>query len=90
MNSTVAARPDRCAGNVEMETAEAPVDEVEREYGGKPYRTARFASEELYWMGYIYRCRALERGMSSREFFRLVNASELRRLYFPYHTMDAE
>lgn len=90
MNSAVAARLDRCTGNTETETAAALAEEVEREYGGRPYGKEHFAAEELYWMGYLYRYWALASGMSSRRLGRIIGAHELRGLYFPYHTMDAE
>lgn len=90
MYSAVAARMDRCTGNTETGTAAALVEEVEREYGGRPYGKERFAAEELYWMGYLYRFWALERGMRSKELVKIIGANELRGLYFPYHTMDAE
>lgn len=90
MNSAAAARLDRCALATQTQTAAQMVDEVEREYGGRPYGRERFAAEELYWIGYIYRYWALALGMSSRKIGRIIGANELRGLYLPYHTMDAE
>lgn len=90
MNSALAARLDKASGNAETDSIPALLDEVMDEYGGKIYGTEHFAPEELYWMGYLYRYWSLRSGKSSAQLFRIISAAELRKLYFPYHTLSPE
>ncbi len=42
----------------------------------------------MHWIGYIYRYWAYISGRTSKEVYRLVKPGQLRRLYFPYHSLD--
>ena len=90
MNSALAARLDCVSGNAEVGSVPALLDEVESKYGGKIYGTEHFAPEELYWMGYLYRCWAIMSGKSSKQLVKIISAAEMRKLYFPYHTLAPE
>lgn len=60
------------------------------QFGPSEYGQIRFGREELYWMGYIYRYWSYISGKSSKQLFKYIKSEELRKLYFPYHSLDAE
>jgi len=42
----------------------------------------------MYWIGYIYRYWCFTDTVSSKNLYRRIKPDELRKLYFPYHSMD--
>ena len=49
-----------------------------------------FTENELHWMGYFYRAFCYVTGWSSKETFRYISPSYLRRVYVPYHSLSIE
>ena len=66
------------------------VEEVDSEFGGKPYGSAKYSADELHWMGYIYRYWCGLTGETSKAVYKTVPARELRSFYPAYHTLDPE
>ena len=64
--------------------------EIETQFGPSKYGKIKFGKEELYWSGYIYRYWAYMTGESSRQLYKIIKPDELRKLYFPYHSLDPE
>ena len=90
MNSDVARRMDNEGFLSESNSPEGIVTEVEAQYGKSDYGSVKYGVEELHWMGYLYRYWACSFGMSSRAVYKIVGASELRSLFFAYHSLDPE
>ena len=88
MNSGVAKRMDDDAAMIETAVEQDVIAEVNAEYGNKKYGNKKFAREELYWIGYIYRYWSYTRNESSQYIYKIANASEMRDLYYPYHSLD--
>lgn len=88
MYSKTAERMDREGFLFEAFSVSDAIEEVENEYGKSDYGKIKYTSEELYWMGYIYRYWAYTCGVSSKTVYRIVKPEELRKLYFPYHSLD--
>ena len=88
MNSQLACRMDSRAFLFESSTLDQMFEELDQEFGVSHYGTTRFASDELYWMGYLYRYWVCAFGMRSAEVFKLVGGRELRELFAPYHSLD--
>ena len=88
MNSGLAKRLDGQSLPLEQTTPAQLVAEVDEEFG-KPYGSERYERNELHWMGYLYRYWCCSTGQSSKAVYRCVGARELRKLYGPYHTLDA-
>ena len=86
MNSDVARRMDE--GNFPY-GSDPVVNEVVSLYD-HPYGSAHYSTEELYWIGYIYRYWSYIYGTSSKAVYRICGAREMRSLYFPYHSLDPE
>ena len=64
------------------------LEEIEEEFGPSKYGRVKYASEELYWIGYIYRYWCYTREITSRRVYRIIKPAELRSLYYAYHTLD--
>lgn len=88
MYSKTAERMDRESFLFEAFPVADAIEEIEEEYGKSDYGRIRYSREELYWIGYIYRYWSYTREMSSRAVYRVIKPEELRKLYFPYHSLD--
>lgn len=88
MNSDLAKRMDS-VGFV-FDSLEIPdaIIEIESQYGVSTYGTEKFNAEELYWIGYIYRYWACISEKSSKQIYKIIKPEQLRKLYFPYHSLD--
>ena len=88
MNSQVAARMDHRGFLLEASDAVSILNEVEAQYGPTSYGKERYGREELYWLGYLYRYWAYTYEKSSKQVYKQMKAKELRKLYYPYHSLD--
>lgn len=88
MNSELAKRMDSNGILFDSLDITDAIREIELQYGVSSYGTERFGAEELHWIGYIYRYWAYISGMSSRQIYRIMKPEQLRKLYFPYHSLD--
>ncbi|MDO4618989.1 MAG: hypothetical protein Q4B09_00055 [Lachnospiraceae bacterium] len=64
------------------------LEEIEMQYGESAYGKEKFSTEEIYWIGYIYRYWSYVSGKSSRQLYKQIKPEKLRRLYYPYHSLD--
>ena len=55
MNSSAAKRMDEGSFLFEASSDKSIVEEIEEEFGKTDYGKIKFAANELYWMGYLYR-----------------------------------
>lgn len=88
MLSKVAARMDRDGFLYESCTAAGILQEIEEEFGATNYGKEKYSTEELYWMGYLYRYWSYTYEKSSKQVYKLMKPKELRGLYYPYHSLD--
>ena len=63
-------------------------DELNAEYGECSYGSTHYTGEELFWIGYIYRYMCYTYNVTSKYAYNLINASELKKLYYAYHSFD--
>ena len=88
MNSDYAARMD-CDGFIDRPTDLREVfSSLDEEYGNSTYGSTIFSSDELFWIGYTYRCWSYVYGFSSRAVYRISNAKDMHLIYYAYHTLD--
>ena len=64
------------------------IDEINAEYGETDYGKVKYNTEELYWIGYIYRYWCYVREISSKRLYKIIKPEELKKLYYPYHSLD--
>lgn len=88
MNSEVAARMDRNGFLLEACDVTSIFDEVEVQYGQTSYGKERYGREELYWLGYLYRYWTYTYEKSSKQVYKQMKPKDLRKLYYPYHSLD--
>ena len=88
MNSEVAARMDRNGFLLEACDVTSIFNEVEAQYGPTSYGKERYGREELYWLGYLYRYWTYTYEKSSKQVYKQMKPKDLRKLYYPYHSLD--
>ena len=74
-----------------LETGLRPCDllkMIEEQYGSSRYGSVRYSTEEMYWIGYIYRYFAYTQKRTSLQVYKAIRPKELRGLYLPYHSLD--
>ncbi len=88
MLSKVASRMDQDGFLYESCTEDDILQEIEEEFGATNYGKEKYSSEELYWMGYLYRYWCYTYEKSSKQIYKLMKPKDLRQLYYPYHSLD--
>ena len=88
MNSDAAKKLDNLALLQSNLQAKDLLVLVEEEYGKSNYGSVKYAANEIFWIGYIYRYFAYTYGKTSVQVYKIVKPKELRGLFLPYHTMD--
>ena len=61
---------------------------LDEEYGKSSYGNYKYSKDQLYWIGYVYRCFAIIFNLSSKQVYRLINGKEIIKYYNTYHTFD--
>ncbi len=61
---------------------------IEEQYGPSRYGRIKFSTDEMYWIGYIYRYYACVNRISSLQVYRIIKAGELRSLFPQYQAED--
>ena len=88
MNSYFASRLDNGGLVSEVFDSNVVFEELEYEFGVSCYGKEKYSTEELYWIGYIYRYWCYTRELTSKQVYKIIKPKELRSLYFPYHSLD--
>ena len=88
MLSKVAVRMDQDGFLYESCTEEGILQEIEVEFGATNYGKEKYSTEELYWMGYLYRYWCYTYEKSSKQVYKQIKPKDLRQLYYPYHSLD--
>lgn len=90
MYSDLAVRMDSDGFLFEAVDVTDALHEIEAQFGPSDYGSEKFNKEELYWTGYIYRYWAYTSEKKSKQIYKTIKPEELRKLYFPYHSLDPE
>lgn len=88
MNSELAKRMDNAGFMFDSLDIPDAIKEVEAQYGASSYGIEKFNAEELHWIGYLYRYWAYVSEKSSKQIYKFIKPEQLRKLYFPYHSLD--
>ena len=88
MYSDAARRMDGEGFLLEASSPDNLIQEITEEYGDSDYGKTKYDTEELYWMGYIYRYWCYMREISSKRLYKIIKPEELKNLYYPYHSLD--
>ena len=88
MNSNVAKRFDNMSILNESDDYKKIIKEINNEYKNKSYGSSKFGLEEISWIGYIYRYWNILYKTPSKKIYKICNSTEMRNLYYIYHTLD--
>ena len=90
MNSAVAVSMDDKSYLNLSSNIEAVFEDLNREYGETEYGKIKYSSNELNWIGYLYRYWAYVFEWSSSKIFKTINGREMHSIYLAYHSLDPE
>ena len=63
-------------------------DTLDEEFGKSSYGKEKYSKDEMFWIGYIYRCIAIKYNLSSKSVYKLFKAKEIIKYYNICHTFD--
>ncbi len=58
------------------------------EFGKSSYGKEKFSKDQMFWIGYIYRCLCIKYSLSSKAVYKLFKANEIVKYYNICHTFD--
>lgn len=61
---------------------------LDQEFGKSSYGKEKYSEEQMYWIGYIYRCLSIKYHLSSKSVYKLFNAKDIVKYYNICHTFD--
>lgn len=61
---------------------------LENEFGKSSYGKEKYSQDQMFWIGYIYRCLCIKYNLSSKSIYKLFNAKEVVKYYNICHTYD--
>jgi inorganic pyrophosphatase len=61
---------------------------LDEEYGETTYGKNKYTQDQMFWIGYIYRCLSIKYNITSKQVYKLFNAEEIVKYYNIYHTFD--
>ncbi len=71
-----------------FDTTEDVIDIINNEFGESDYGEIKYSPDQMFWIGYIYRCLSIKYNLSSKSVYKLFNAREIVKYYNIYHTFD--
>ena len=69
-------------------TIDETYDVLDEEYGKSSYGQIKYTENQMFWIGYIYRCISIKYNLSSKTVYELFNAREIIKHYNIGHTFD--
>ncbi len=61
---------------------------LDEEFGKSCYGSLKYSEDQMFWIGYIYRCISIRYRISSKSVYKLFNAKEVVKYYNICHTYD--
>lgn len=61
---------------------------LDDEFGESSYGREKYTPDEMFWIGYIYRCISIRFNLPSKSVYKLFNARKIVRYYNICHTFD--
>lgn len=91
MRSAIAKGLDSKFDFMQWAGKEYIMERMEDEFKEGCVKTGKvYDSDVLYWIGYLYRHWHFYTGESSKEIYKIANASTLNKVYLGYHTLDLD
>lgn len=61
---------------------------LDQEFGPSEYGKVKYSPDQMFWIGYIYRCLSIKYNLSSMTVYKLFKANEIVKYYNICHTFD--
>lgn len=61
---------------------------IDEEFGASRYGEIKYSPDQMFWIGYVYRCLCIKFNLSSKTVYKLFNAKQIIKYYNIYHTFD--
>ena len=90
LNSDLAKRMDNDGFLFESLAITDAIDEINKQYGESTYGKEKYTTEEMHWIGYIYRYWSYSYELTSKQIYKIVKPEQMKKLYFPYHSLDPQ
>lgn len=58
------------------------------QFGDSEYGSLKYTSDQMFWIGYVYRCFSIVHDLSSKQVYRMIDARKIVEYYNIYHTYD--
>ena len=88
VHSSVAETFDDRSYLFQANTAVNVFAELDEEFGPSEYGKIKYSEDQMFWIGYIYRCFCIVFGQTSKQVFKRINGREIVKYYKVYHTFD--
>ncbi len=63
-------------------------DLLDEEYGISNYGKTKYTEDQMFWIGYIYRCISIKYNLTSKTVYNMFNARDIVKHYNIGHTFD--
>lgn len=70
------------------DTVEDAIDIINEEFGDSRYGQKKYSIDQMFWIGYIYRCICIKYNLSSKSVYKLFDARKIVEYYNIFHTFD--
>lgn len=88
MHSKVAKSMDDMVYLYQSDTTGDVLNILDEEFGQSNYGKIKYNEDQMFWIGYIYRCISIKYNLSSKSVYKLFNADEIVKYYNICHTFD--
>lgn len=88
MYSSIAKALDNQVYLFQSDTIYEAFNVINDEFGDSNYGKIKYSEDQMYWIGYIYRCIAIKYNLSSKSVYKLFNADKIIEFYNICHTYD--
>ena len=88
MNSSIAKSMDDKLYLYRCETIDDAIILINEEFGESNYGKTKYTKDQMYWIGYIYRCICIKYSLSSKSVYKLFRDEDIVKYYNICHTFD--
>ena len=88
MYSEIAKSFDNKTYLFQSTTTEGVFESLNDEYGNNNYGKEKYTVDQMFWIGYIYRCIAIKYNLNSKTIYNFFNARYIVKYYNIGHTFD--
>ena len=88
MYSTIAKSMDKGVYLYQSDSITDALNTINEEFGESSYGKIKYSEDQMYWIGYIYRCISIKYNLSSKNVYKFFNGDKIIKYYNICHTFD--